>query len=152
MIGEAAGHRRRHLAGPDRVALRTYTAAYEWDVPDGDVVKAITTATPRITPLPDEPQGESIAYTADGRLPDRERPAGRPRCLAGTRGRAGVTPRATPGRPRPPRAEPRRARAGLHRVAAVGAGGPACVGSWVRLARSLSTRCAAPRSGLNSHG
>jgi hypothetical protein len=54
---------------PDRrrVALRTYTAAYEWDVPDGDVVKAITTGTPRLTPLPDEPQGEAIAYTVDGR-------------------------------------------------------------------------------------
>ena len=53
---------------PDRtrVALRTYTAAYEWDVPDGDVVKAITTGTPRLTPLPDEPQGEAIAYTVDG--------------------------------------------------------------------------------------
>jgi hypothetical protein len=53
---------------PDRsrVALRTYAAAYEWDVPDGDVIKAITTGTPRYTPLPDEPQGESIAYTVDG--------------------------------------------------------------------------------------
>jgi hypothetical protein len=53
---------------PDRrrVALRTYTAAYEWDVPDGDVVKAITTGTPRMTALPDEPQGEAIAYTMDG--------------------------------------------------------------------------------------
>src|SRR3989440_2566980 len=30
-----------------RVALRTYSDAYEWDVPDGDVVKAITTGTPR---------------------------------------------------------------------------------------------------------
>ena len=50
-----------------RVALRTYSDAYEWDVPDGDVVKAITTGTPRITPLPDEPQGESIAYSRDGK-------------------------------------------------------------------------------------
>jgi hypothetical protein len=54
---------------PDRkrVALRTYAAAYEWDVRDGDVVKAITTGVPRATPLPDEPQGESIAYTPDGK-------------------------------------------------------------------------------------
>jgi len=53
---------------PDRtrVALRTYTTAYEWDVPDGDVAKAITTTPPRVTPLPDEPQGEAIAYTVDG--------------------------------------------------------------------------------------
>ena len=55
-------------SSPDhhRVAVRTYAAAYEWDVPDGDVVKAITTKTPRYTPLPDEVQGESIAYTTDG--------------------------------------------------------------------------------------
>lgn len=53
---------------PDRakVVLRTYSDAYEWDVPDGDVVKAITTGKPRITPLPDEPWGESITYSADG--------------------------------------------------------------------------------------
>jgi DNA-binding beta-propeller fold protein YncE len=53
---------------PDRsrVAIRTYGQAYEWDVPDGDVVRAMTQGTPRITPLPDEPQGEAIAYTVDG--------------------------------------------------------------------------------------
>jgi hypothetical protein len=49
-----------------KVALRTYSDAYEWPVPDGDVVKAITTGKPRITPLPDEPQGESIGYAPDG--------------------------------------------------------------------------------------
>ncbi|MFD1076865.1 hypothetical protein, partial [Longispora fulva] len=53
---------------PDRkkVALRTYTDAYEWDVPNGDVVAALTTTKPRITPLPDEPWGESITYSRDG--------------------------------------------------------------------------------------
>src|SRR5258706_5096048 len=61
MITGAATSPDRH-----RIALRSYTAAYEWDVPDGDVVKAITTARPRLTLLPNEPQGESIAYTADG--------------------------------------------------------------------------------------
>jgi hypothetical protein len=50
-----------------RVVLRTYAAAYEWDVPNGDVVAAITTGQPRITELPNEPQGEGIAYTPDGR-------------------------------------------------------------------------------------
>jgi len=49
-----------------RVALRTYSDAYEWDVPDGEVVKAITTGKPRITPLPREPLGEAIAYSSDG--------------------------------------------------------------------------------------
>ncbi len=53
---------------PDRrrVALRTYAAAYEWDVPDGDPVAAITNTAPRVTPLPNEPQGEAIAYSPDG--------------------------------------------------------------------------------------
>lgn len=53
---------------PDRkrVVLRTYADAFEWDVPDGDVVKAITTGKPRITPLPNEPMGEAITYSADG--------------------------------------------------------------------------------------
>jgi hypothetical protein len=49
-----------------RVALRTYSAAYEWSAPDGDVVAAITRGTPVVEPLPDEPQGEAIAYAADG--------------------------------------------------------------------------------------
>src|SRR5439155_25710513 len=48
-----------------RVALRTYTDAYEWDVTGGDVAGAITQGQPRITPLKDEPFGESIAYTRD---------------------------------------------------------------------------------------
>ncbi|MBQ1033658.1 hypothetical protein KBX26_27045 [Micromonospora sp. C97] len=56
-------------AAPDgrRVALRSYADAFEYDVPDGDVVRALTTGTARITPLPDEPQGESITYSRDGR-------------------------------------------------------------------------------------
>jgi hypothetical protein len=48
------------------VAIRTYSDAYEWSVAGGDVVAAVTKATPRITPLPDEPQGEAIAYSKDG--------------------------------------------------------------------------------------
>jgi hypothetical protein len=50
-----------------KVALRTYSTLFEWRVPDGDVVKAITTMQPAVTPLPNEPQGESIAYSLDGR-------------------------------------------------------------------------------------
>jgi hypothetical protein len=61
-----------------KVALRTYADALEWDVPDGDVVKAITTGKPRVTPLPNEPQGESITYSRDGKsfLTASELPAG----------------------------------------------------------------------------
>ena len=50
-----------------KVALRSYNDAYEWRVPDGDVVKAITSTRPTITPLPGEAQGESIAYAPDGK-------------------------------------------------------------------------------------
>jgi hypothetical protein len=46
--------------------LRTYADAFEFDVDAGDVVRAITTGDPRQIPLPDEPQGESVAYSADG--------------------------------------------------------------------------------------
>jgi hypothetical protein len=48
------------------VVLRSYTDAFEFDVAGGDVVAALTTGEPRITPLPDEPLGESIAYSPDG--------------------------------------------------------------------------------------
>ncbi|WP_425719168.1 hypothetical protein [Micromonospora sp. DT233] len=50
-----------------RVALRSYADAFEYDVPGGDVVAALTTGTPRVVALPDEPQGESITYSRDGR-------------------------------------------------------------------------------------
>jgi hypothetical protein len=55
-------------AGPDgrRATLRTYADAFEFDVPGGDLVRALTRGTPRVIPLPDEPQGESVAYTPDG--------------------------------------------------------------------------------------
>jgi len=49
-----------------KVVIRTYSDAYEFDVKNGDVVAAITKGTPRITPLPDDAQGEAIAYTPDG--------------------------------------------------------------------------------------
>lgn len=49
-----------------RVVLRTYSDAFEFQVTGGDVVRAITTGTPRVVPLPDEPQGESITYDHDG--------------------------------------------------------------------------------------
>lgn len=48
------------------VVLRSYTGAFEYDVTDGDVVAAVTTGTPRITLLPDEPLGEAITYSPDG--------------------------------------------------------------------------------------
>ncbi len=50
-----------------KVVLRTYADAFEWDVPGGDVVKALTgDSTPRATPLTSDIFGEAISYTADG--------------------------------------------------------------------------------------
>ncbi|GAA3457317.1 hypothetical protein GCM10018962_91510 [Dactylosporangium matsuzakiense] len=56
-------------ASPDgsKVVVRTYSDAYEFDVAGGDVVKALLSGKPRITPLPNEAQGESITYTPDGK-------------------------------------------------------------------------------------
>jgi hypothetical protein len=46
--------------------LRTYADAFEFDVSGGDVVAAVTTGRARAVAMPDEPQGESVAYSADG--------------------------------------------------------------------------------------
>ncbi|MGH4026221.1 MAG: hypothetical protein ACRDRV_16735 [Pseudonocardiaceae bacterium] len=49
------------------VALRTYTDAYPFSAPGGDVVAALA-GTPVRIPLPDEPQGEALALAPDGTL------------------------------------------------------------------------------------
>jgi hypothetical protein len=49
-----------------KVLLRTYTDAYEWDVKGGDIAKSIVSGKPRRTPLPNEPGGEAISFSADG--------------------------------------------------------------------------------------
>ncbi len=48
-------------------ALRTYTDAYLFPVPDGDLAKALEGDPVRV-PLPGEPQGEAIAFDPDGTL------------------------------------------------------------------------------------
>jgi hypothetical protein len=52
--------------GGGKVTLRTYTDALEFDVADGDVLAALKNK-PRVTPLPNEPFGEAISYSADGK-------------------------------------------------------------------------------------
>ena len=52
--------------GGGKVVLRTYTDALEWDVTGGNVVAAIQ-QKPRTTGLPNEPSGEAISYSADGK-------------------------------------------------------------------------------------
>jgi hypothetical protein len=49
------------------VALRTYTDAYLFAVPDGDLPAALRREPVRV-PLPNEPQGEAIALEPDGTL------------------------------------------------------------------------------------
>ncbi len=49
------------------VALRTYTDAWLFPVPKGDLAAALATE-PTQVPLPDEPQGEAVAFEADGTL------------------------------------------------------------------------------------
>lgn len=49
------------------VALRTYTDAWLFAAPDGDLVAALG-GTPVRVPLPDEPQGEAIAFDGRGGL------------------------------------------------------------------------------------
>ncbi|WP_231569580.1 hypothetical protein [Prescottella defluvii] len=49
-------------------ALRTYTDVYLFSAPDGDLVRALTTTTPLRVALPNQPQGETIAFTPDGDL------------------------------------------------------------------------------------
>ncbi|WP_433350347.1 hypothetical protein [Micromonospora sp. CA-111912] len=112
-----------------RVVLRTYADAFEFDVSGGDVVAALTTGTPRVVPLPDEPQGESVTYSRDGRsLLTVSETAGQPPGTRPTILRYGLTPTPAPTRPRtdPTPAAPRaadthdRADRGGARSAAVG--------------------------------
>ncbi|MGV9211930.1 hypothetical protein ACTFTM_08720 [Micromonospora sp. RB23] len=49
-----------------RVVVRTYADAFEYDVTGGNIVGALTTGKPRVTPLAD-PFGEAISYTPDGK-------------------------------------------------------------------------------------
>ncbi|MEV0049610.1 hypothetical protein AB0H34_03820 [Saccharopolyspora shandongensis] len=49
------------------VAIRTYTEAYVYNAPDGDLVAAFQHEPLRI-PLPNEQQGEAIAWEPDGAL------------------------------------------------------------------------------------
>lgn len=49
-----------------RMVIRTYTDAYEWDLPGGSVAAALK-KKPRQVKLPEMRQGEAICYTRDGR-------------------------------------------------------------------------------------
>lgn len=50
-----------------RIALRTYTDLYLWTVRDHDIGAALRTGHPVRVALPEERQGESVAFAPDGR-------------------------------------------------------------------------------------
>ncbi|MDT7786718.1 MAG: hypothetical protein QOF58_5137, partial [Pseudonocardiales bacterium] len=84
--------------------LRTYTDAYLYPVPDGDILKALSGDPVRI-PLPGEPQGEAIAFDPDGTLLSASEGAGTPiRAVAGAAALA-KPPAPTTTTPPPPAAD-----------------------------------------------
>lgn len=48
-----------------RVVLRDYSTAYEWDLDDVDVARAVGRSARRVE-LPSSPQGEGVGFTRDG--------------------------------------------------------------------------------------
>ncbi|MEU0535003.1 esterase-like activity of phytase family protein [Amycolatopsis tolypomycina] len=75
------------------VALRTYTDAYVYAAPDGDVLAALQRNPVRI-PLPGEKQGEAIAFDPDGTLISGSEGVGQP--LRTVRGAAALAASAAP--------------------------------------------------------
>lgn len=65
------------MADGSAVALRTYTDAYVYAAPDGDVLAALQRTPVRI-PLPGEKQGEAIAFDPDGTLVSGSEGVGQP--------------------------------------------------------------------------
>jgi len=88
-------------ASPDgtAIALRTYTDAYLFPVKDGDVVGAFSAKSVRV-PLPNEVQGEAIAFQPDGSLLSASEGVGQP--VTAVAGAAQlVAPKPPPGKPKP---------------------------------------------------
>jgi hypothetical protein len=76
------------------VALRTYTDAYLYSAPDGDIAAALRREPVRV-PLPDEPQGETIAFEPDGTLLTGSEGVGQPiRAIAGAAAMVAPKPQA----------------------------------------------------------
>jgi hypothetical protein len=102
------------------VALRTYTDAWLFPVPDGGGVADALRGTPVQVPLPGEPQGEALAFAADGTLLSgseaRGGVAGQIRVVPGAAALVAPTVDASP--PVDPAAEP----VSVSRTAAIGAG------------------------------
>ena len=105
------------------VALRTYTDAWLFPVPhDGGVADALR-GTPVQVPLPGEPQGEALAFAADGTLlSGSEARGGVAGQIRGVVGAAGLVAPAPPALDASPAAEPVAETVSPWRTAAIGAG------------------------------
>ncbi|MFL6143310.1 MAG: hypothetical protein ACJ72N_15780 [Labedaea sp.] len=78
------------------VALRTYTDAYLYPVLDGDLLAALGRQPTRV-PLPNEQQGEAIAFEPDGALVSGSEGVGQPiRIVAGAAGLVAPKPEPAP--------------------------------------------------------
>ena len=88
-------------ASPDgtAVALRTYTDAYLFPLTGGDVAAAFNSKPVRV-PLPNEAQGESIAFQPDGSLISGSEGVGEPINLVAGAARL-VAPKPPPGEKKP---------------------------------------------------
>lgn len=117
------------------IALRTYTDAYLYAAPDGDVAAALQREPVRI-PLANEKQGEAIAFEPDGTLLSASEGVGEP-VRAIKNATALVTPRAPAPKPggaaTPQPAEPDSGGFPLVPVAAVAA--VVVLGAWFLVAR-----------------
>lgn len=79
------------------VALRTYTDAYLFAVPDGNLAAALGREPVRV-PLPNEQQGEAIAFEPDGSLVSGSEGVGQPlRIVSGAAALVSPKPAAAPG-------------------------------------------------------
>ncbi|MGB3440924.1 MAG: hypothetical protein WBA97_19420 [Actinophytocola sp.] len=88
-------------ATPDgtAIALRTYTDAYLFPVTDGDIVAAFSAKSVRV-PLPNEAQGEAIAFQPDGSLLSASEGVGQPVTVVAGAARL-VAPKPPPVKPEP---------------------------------------------------
>lgn len=120
------------------VALRTYTDAYLYPAPDGDVVAALRREPVRV-PLAGEPQGEAVAFEPDGTLLSASEGVGEPvRAVPGAAGRvrAAAADAADPGAAGPvaekPAGIPAAALAAALAAAVAAAGVLLAAGRWRR--------------------
>lgn len=126
------------MADGSVIALRTYTDAYLYPVPDGDpkdtIAKALSGDPVRV-PLPNEPQGEAIAFDPDGTLLSASEGAGTPiRAVAGAAALAKPTPTTTtppPAAADQPQASPQSGASWQNWPLALGLGGVVLVAALV---------------------